>query len=174
MTRKVTSQTPRSPIPKRRRGPTAGRRAAPAPIALCEAVSELLAPGAGRKIALLKEWSQRLEMRRYDRLARARGYQREQGCDDQQVGVARGANKGLEFLRQCRDGGIGLPGAAISAIGMQEVVLQVAENERGRFHPAGSTIRLPSVSIRPARPGSMTVVASGCSRMAGPRMFAPA
>ena len=43
-------------------------------------------------------------------------------------------------------------GAAIGAVAVQKVVLQIAEDQRSRvgIHRAGSTIRLPSVSIRPA------------------------
>src|ERR1700738_5553016 len=58
---------------------------------------------------------------------------------------------------------------------MQEVVLQIAEDQRrGHLAHFGSTMTLPSGSTRPTRPGSMTVVASGCSRIAGPSITAPA
>ena len=68
------------------------------------------------------------------------------------------------------------PGAAIGAVAMQEIVLQIPEDEGCglRIHGCGSTIRLPSASIRPTSPGSITVVASGCSRIAGPAIAAPA
>ena len=59
---------------------------------------------------------------------------------------------------------------------MQEVVLQIQEEQGGardcglRAHAARSTIRLPSRSTRATRSGSISVVASGCSRTAGPRI----
>ena len=46
--------------------------------------------------------------------------------------LARSADKRRELVRQRRDGGHGLAGAAIGAIAMQEIVLQVAEDERAR------------------------------------------
>ena len=75
----------------------------------------------------------------------------------------RAADQRRKPVRQRRDGWAALPGAAIGAVAMQEIVLQIAENKRTGcdLHQTGSTIRLPRRSIRPTRPGSITVVASG-------------
>src|SRR5207248_885530 len=43
----------------------------------------------------------------------------------------------------------------------------------GSFYAASVTITLPSGSVRPMNPGSITVVASGCSRIAGPAIMPP-
>src|SRR5215203_881669 len=137
-------------------------------------VHELLTPCARREVALLQEWPQGFQMRRDDGFARTTGHQREQRCRDQYAILTRRADQRCKPVRQRRDGGAGLSGAAVGAVAMQEIVLQIAENKcAGRdVHQAGSTIRLPSLSIRPTRPGSITVVASGCSRIAGPTILA--
>ena len=94
------------------------------------------APGA--KSPFVEERPQRLQMRRDDRLAAAAGHQREQRRDDQHAALARGAHQRREPVRQRRDGGIALPGAAIGAVGMEEIVLQIAEDQRAgrRVHHA--------------------------------------
>ena len=91
-------------------------------------------------------------MRRDDRLAVTAAYQCEQRRDDQHALVARGGNQRGEPVRQRRNGRMALAGAAIGAVAVQKVVLQIAEDQRSRvgIDRAGSTIRLPSVSIRPA------------------------
>src|SRR4029077_2437388 len=140
-----------------------------------ELLDELLAPASRRKVAFGEERPQRFEMRRDDRLAAAAGHEREQGCDNQNVVLARRAHQRRETIGQGGNVQAGLAGAAIRALRMQEIVLQIAEDERGGLLAhAGSTITLPSVSTRPMWPGSITVVASGCSRIAGPSMVAPA
>ena len=97
-----------------------------------EHIDELLAPPARREVARLEERPQLLEMRRDDRLAAAAGNEREQCRDDEHAVRASGVNKRRELVRQRGEGGAGLPGAAIGAVGMQKVVLQIDENERGR------------------------------------------
>src|SRR5215467_13936500 len=111
-------------------------------------------------------------MGRDDRLTAAARYQREQRRDDQHVALARGLDQRRKSGRQGGDGRMTLTGAAIGAIAMQEIILQVTKDERtrGRVH-ARSTIRLPRESTRPMCPGSITTVASGCSRIAGPSIL---
>src|SRR5262249_8414418 len=136
---------------------------------------ELLAEGARCEIAPLEERPQRLQMRRDDRLATAAGHQGEQRRYDQNAALTGGLHQRRELARQRRDRRMALAGAALGAVRMQEVVLQVAKDQRARCRiHAASTMRLPSASMRPASPGSITVVASGCSRIAGPSMRAPA
>src|SRR5947209_778533 len=114
-------------------------------------------------------------MRRNDRLTAAPGHQGEQRCDDENAIVARGAHERCEAGGQCGDVGARLASTAVSPLRMQEVVLQVAEDESsGLLAHTASTITLPSVSTLPTWPGSITVVASGCSRIAGPSIAAPA
>src|SRR5262245_9186576 len=141
-----------------------------------ERVDQLLAPAAWRKVALGQKWPQRLEVRRDDRLAVTARDEREQRRNNENAAVAGSAHEGREPIRQRRDRRTRLAGAAVGAVAMQEIVLQVAENERGCgwSDHVRSTIRLPIGSIRPANPGSMAVVASACSRIAGPSITAPA
>ena len=73
--------------------------------------------------------------------------------------------------------GLALSGAAVGAVAMQEIVLQIAENERaGRRRCIRRAPRSDCRArrSRPTRPGSITVVASGCSRIAGPAIVASA
>src|SRR5262249_49950930 len=95
--------------------------------------------------------------------------QGEQRRDNQNAILAGATHQWCKFLWERRDGRTGLATARICAIAMEEIVLQVAEDQSaGVVHGARSTIRLPSRSTRPRKPGSTTVVASGCSKMAGP------
>src|SRR4051812_12497026 len=140
-----------------------------------EFVHHLLAPTTGREVSLFQERSQRFQMRRDDRLTTAAGHQCEERCHDEDAALACELHQRRETRRQCGDCGIGLPGAAVGTIRVEEVILQVAEDQRGRLLAhLGSTITLPSLSTRATCPGSITVVASGCSRMAGPSIAAPA
>src|ERR1700722_4644564 len=79
------------------------------------------------------------------------------------------------------DIGRGESSAAIGASRMKKIILQVAEQQRGLLEGRGPIVHadalsmmiLPRSSTRPVRPGSVIVVASGCSNGAGPSMSAP-
>src|SRR4051812_17830732 len=110
-----------------------------------ELIDELLAPASRREVAFLQERPQRFEVRRNDWLTAAPGHEREQGSEDENAIVACGVHQRRDAVRQGGDVGARLTCAAVGALRMQEVVLQVAENERGcLLAHAGSTIILPS------------------------------
>ena len=88
-------------------------------------IDQRLAPGARREIALGQERPQRLEMRRDERLAALARHQRELGRDDQAAALRSGSSERLEAGRQRRDLRRRSPGAAIGAVRVQEIVLQI-------------------------------------------------
>ncbi len=142
-----------------------------------ELVDKRMAPGAGREIALAQKRPQRLEMRRDQRLAASSGHKREMGGDDEAAAPTHEVGERLQPGRQRRDVGVRLAASRVGA-------LSRAESRSADRRSAGavlqwfiapilSRIALPSASTRARKPGSTTIVASGCSRIAGPSMSAP-
>src|SRR6185312_602429 len=139
-----------------------------------ELVDELLAPGARQEVALAQERPQRLQMRRDDRVAAPPRHQCEQCRDDETAFVAERVGERLQPRRQCGDVGALGAAARIGAVRMDEVVLQIQQQQRGRCEiHARSTMTLPRWSMLALRPGSMKIVASGCSSTAGALIVAP-
>jgi hypothetical protein len=74
---------------------------------------------------------------------------------------------------------VGVAAARVGALGVEEVVLQVDDDQRrlrpadlGAFAHDGLTSRLPCASTSAWKPGSSHTVVSACSRIAGPSMRA--
>ena len=136
-----------------------------------ECIDKLLAPRARREIALAEKRPQLFQMRRDDRLAAAAGHQREQRRDDQHRRAARTASaSGFKPRRQRGDGGLLCPARHRRRRGCRKSFCRSPRMKRAwssEFIALRSTMRLPSSSTRPRRPGSITMVASGCSRIAG-------
>jgi hypothetical protein len=95
-------------------------------------------------------------MRRDDRLAGAARHQGEQGRDDEDAPRAAGAHERREPCRQRRNRGMRHAGAAIGAVVVEEVVLQVAEDEGGglRIHSNSQILLaapITSIALKNAR-----------------------
>ena len=108
-------------------------------------------------------------------------HEREMGRDDPSAPSPNEIGERLQSRGQRCDFRRRLTRAPIGAEGMNEVVLQIADQQRGRRDRMAlrRSCRTPfddeiaEAVDRAARPGSTAVVASGCSSTAGPSTTAP-
>ena len=94
-----------------------------------ENVDRRMSPGARLEIPFAEKRPERLEVRRDERLATLAGNEGEMGRDDEAALRPHELGEGLHAPRQGRDLGRGEPGAAIGAFGIDEIVLQIADQK---------------------------------------------